>query len=175
MRAAHHEAVRILPAAPRLRASPRRLFASRTAFALWCAANYFAVQQSQAWWLGLSDEPFAIRDVQFNDPGIAIPFGAPGKVFRERVGIFGVLAQRALPVRRRVDAGHPFKKTGIISVISQYDNDGSRVPLTLVEDSRESPFGLSLADQASHFDMCGQARIHASLCPVGCARITFKS
>src|SRR5688572_6309324 len=92
-----------LPATPRLRAEPPGLNAVRNRSALLEVAAPFTLRS-----LGvnpefpLSDEAFPIRDIQFDDPQIAVLALPPIAVFPEFSRVFSILRARDGPCPRTV-------------------------------------------------------------------------
>ena len=96
------------PAAPRLRANLPASLPEKIACAIRCAALCMLQRSRSSRGREQSDEPFRIRDVQFNYPQIAVLTPAPINIFLKFLRIFGIVAFYGVPQALPVQPRHPF-------------------------------------------------------------------
>ena len=153
--------IRGLPATPRLRANTPGLNAVRDLPALLEVAAPFTLQP-----LGvnprfpLSDEPFPIRDIQFNDPEIVVLPASTVTIIPEFFRIFSVLRARQSPGARTVGLRHAFVSGGRCAPFATNDKQSARVAFTFCDHRGEAAGRLDRANQPGDLEMCGQARVH---------------
>ena len=114
-----------------------------------------------------SDEPFTIRDIQFNDPQIIVLRLAPIEVFGEFPRRFGLLPPRTGPAARAVRLGHPFIGAAIAAVVAHHHHDGAAIAITLGKNGGKAAGGLYLPQQRADFDVGGQPRVQPGQSPAG--------
>lgn len=159
--AALMHSMRGLPATPRLRADTPGLNAVRDQPALLEVAAPFTFAP-----LGvnpefpLSDEPFPIRDIQFDDPEIVVLALPAIAVVPEFFGIFRILLARQLPCPRTIGLWHTFVSCGIGAVLATNHKQRAGVAFTFCDHRGEPSCSLDRANQAGNLEMRGQARVH---------------
>ena len=109
-----------------------------------------------------SDEPFTIRDIQFDNPQIWIAQPAAIKVFAEFKWIFSVLRFSCGPDTPALGIGNPFKQPGICAFFGQNNQDCTGLTLPFVKDSGKAACGLNRTNQARHFEVGGEPRDYAA-------------
>lgn len=110
----------------------------------------------------LSDEPFTIRDIQFNNPQVRVSKLPASQILTEFLFIFSILNACAGPVSRSCRIRNPLKKAGIPAPFSQNDNNRAGVAFTFVKDRRETARRTDRPDQARHLEVSGNARDYAA-------------
>ena len=103
------------------------------------------------------DEPFTIRDIQFNNPQVWIATAAPIKVFGEVRRFFRILLSCAGPDPAFFRIGQKLEQAQICASFSHDDKDCSRFAFTFVQDRAETARSLCRADHSRHDDMGGEA------------------
>lgn len=110
----------------------------------------------------LSDEPFTIRDIQFDNPQVRVRAVAPRQVLVKIVLIFRVLSARAHPGAVTGRIRHTFEKARIAALFGQNDNNCPGVAFTFVKNGCKAAGGFDRADQARHFKVGGQSGAQAA-------------
>ena len=106
-----------------------------------------------------SDKAFGVRDIQFDDPKIRILILAPLQVIAEIMRILSVLLLGAVPLPTPVQLRHPLKDSRISAILRGDYQDSPGFGFPLAEDNREAAFGVHAANQGSHFEVGGEARL----------------
>lgn len=96
---------------------------------------------------GQSDEPFTIRDIQFDDPRIVILLLASFAIFAEFFWIFSIFYLRKRPFPRAVKLRHTFVYSSLAPVLATNDKQCACIPFTFCKNGRETAAGLNRADQ----------------------------
>lgn len=109
-----------------------------------------------------SDEPFTIRDIQFNNPQIGVAIVPPGQIFAKFKWIFSILRPCRSPDPATLGIGNTLKQPRICTLFGQNDQDCTGLAVALVKYSSESTRSLNSADQARHFEVGGQPRDYAA-------------
>lgn len=153
--------VRGLPATPRLRADMPGLNAVRDQPALLEVAAPFtfrvpAVNPG----FPLNDEPFPIRDIQFNDPKIVILLPPTIAIVPEFLRIFSILRTREGPCTRTVRLRHAFVSCGGGTPLATNDKQSAGVGFALCDHRCEAPGSLDRANQSGNLEVRGQAAVH---------------
>ena len=109
-----------------------------------------------------SDEPFTIRDIQFDNPQIRIAGAAAIQVFAEFKRIISDLRSGSGPNAIALCIGNPFKQPRVCALFGQNDQDRPSIALAFVKDCGKSASGLNRADQARYFEVGGEPRDYAA-------------
>lgn len=109
-----------------------------------------------------SDEPFTIRDIQFDNPQIGVPAGPPGQLIVKFGFIFRILNGGAVPDPAALRVGHTLKKPRVCALFGQDDKDCPGFAFTFANHRRKAAGGLDRADQARHLEVGGQAGAQAA-------------
>jgi hypothetical protein len=109
-----------------------------------------------------SDEPFTIRDIQFDNPQVGIAGTAPAQILTEFKWIFSVLGFGSGPNAAALGIGNPLKQPRICALFGQNDQDRPGLALAFVKDGREPACSLNRADQARRFEVGGEPRDYAA-------------
>ena len=111
---------------------------------------------------GRRDEPFPIRDIQFNYPQIGV-FGRTGRqVIRKLRWIIRVLLSGADPDSSLFEIRHLLKQAGVCASFSQDNQNCPPITFTFVQDCGKSAGSFYAADHTRHFKVSGQARGQAA-------------
>lgn len=109
------------------------------------------MQQSQLPLIFESDEPFRIRDIEFNDPDIVILRATTSQIGIKVAFIINILDARFKPFAGTVELRHALEKSRNSAVFERHDENRAAIWLTLVQHDREAPGGLCCANQPRHF------------------------
>jgi hypothetical protein len=145
-----------LPATPRLRADTPGLNAVRDQPALLEVVAPFTFRA-----LGvnpefpLNDEPFPIRDIQFDNPKIVVLPSSSIAVIPEFLRIFSVLRTRPGPSSRPVGLRHAFVSCSLAAVLATNDKQCAGVAFTFCNYRGEAPGRLDRANQPGDFEVRG--------------------
>lgn len=132
------------PAATRLRASREGFIAPPTAFAkvegglCLCSAAESTRRTLQ------SDEPFTLRDIQFDDPDIGILIMAPFDPVGECARIIWRIGFGQGPAACSIGPRHPLVRPRIAAASCYHNDQGARLALTLGQHRGKSAGRLNL-------------------------------
>ena len=104
-----------------------------------------------------------MRDIQFNDPEIAVLACAPIEIIKELLMIFISLRESTVPRAAAIGLRHALENPRIAAIFDQNDKDCAGVAFTFLQDRGKSARGLDLSDQPRDFEMRGEPLVHASL------------
>lgn len=107
---------------------------------------------------GQSDEPFTIRDIQFDDPQIGVLNASPRQIVGEVLFVFSIFCHHQRPSTGPSWIGQALKKPRIRAVLGQHDKNRSAIAFTLVDHRRETTGGLNLAQQARNLKVRREPR-----------------
>lgn len=96
---------------------------------------------------GQSDEPFALRDVQFNDPQVSVLLGAPCDILVKFLLVFRILDAGTMPFPASVHLWHPLVNPRVCATFAHNDQKCPGFPFALLKDRCEAPFNLDAANQ----------------------------
>ena len=96
---------------------------------------------------GQSDEPFTIRDIQFNNPQVLILARAAGHVFRHFLFIFLLFVLLKSPFSAIILPLHTVKKPHVCAVLGQQNKDRTGLAFTFVEHGGKSACTRNLPQQ----------------------------
>lgn len=159
--AALMHSLRGLPATPRLRANTPGLNAVRDQPALLEVAAPFTVRC-----LGvnpgfpLNDEPFPIRDIQFDDPQVVVLAPSSLAIFPEFPRVISILSARHSPRTRPVGLRHAFVCCRLRAALATNDKQGAGIAFTFRDNRGEAAGRLDGANQPGDLEVRGQAPVH---------------
>lgn len=108
------------------------------------------------------DEPFTIRDIQFNNPQIRVTFAPPIEVFGEVRRIFRILLSGAGPDPAFFGVGQKLEQAQICASFSHDDKDCAGFAFTFVQDRAKAARSLCRADDSRHSHVGGKAGAQAA-------------
>lgn len=113
------------------------------------------MQQSQLPLIFESDEPFRIRDIEFNNPDIGILDAPAGHVGIKFAFSFNILNPRLDPFAGSVELRHTLIKSRNSAIFEGHDENRATIWLTLMQYGRKAPGRLRRANESRHFQFCG--------------------
>ena len=113
------------------------------------------------WGSGYSDEPFTIRDIQFDNPQVGVLIAAPRQPFIQFTADFRVFPARERPGASSVRLRHAFIDPRIGAAFGQDDKDCARIAFTFMQHAGKAAFGPGAADQCPDHEVGGKARFTA--------------
>ena len=113
------------------------------------------------WRSGYSDEPFTIRDIQFDNPQVRVLISPAAEPFIQFTFVFWIFPARQGPITRPIGARQPFISARIAAALGQHDKDCPGIAFTFLDDAGKAPLGIGPADQRPYFQVRGEARLGA--------------
>lgn len=107
------------------------------------------------------DEPFRVRDSQFNYPHIRILSGSTVKIVVEFSFIIRILSLGSRPFPRAVKLRHAFEKNTKLLIINKNDQKRPAVALTFMQHHRKATAGLGSAHEAIYLKVRWKALFHS--------------
>lgn len=118
------------------------------------------VNPCSGWRKVVPDEPFPIRDSQFDYPHIRILVFPTVQIVFKFHFIFSHLRLYNKPIPTSVRAGHTLEQNAKPLIIQQNDKNGAAITLALVQDHAEITAGLRGAKQARYFEVGREPCLH---------------
>ena len=103
--------------------------------------------------VAFTDEPFAIRDIQFNNPQIGVACPAPIQIFGKLVLFFSYLLANNGPLTAPIELGHALQRARISAAFRKNEKDGAGLTISLAKHGTKASGRLGSANQPRHFEV----------------------